>query len=139
MTNSELEAALLAEAPKQWKRFQKNKLKREKGKAKWQREIDEIDGKVADAKAHVEELRRQYDPELMRINANLGRKYGVSGGLKCPVCGEENHGNVMNGKPWCMKDNVALESPFLVKKHLLDVKVLPKQKRLDVTFRGLDE
>ena len=139
MTNSELEAALLAEAPKQWKRFQKNKLKREKGKAKWQREIDEIDGKVADAKAHVEELRRQYDPELMRINANLGRKYGVSGGLKCPVCGEENHGNVMNGKPWCMKDNVALESPFLVKKHLLDVKVLPKQKRLEQTFRGLDE
>lgn len=133
--NAVLEAALLAEAPKQWEHFQRNKLKRIKGLPKWKRELD---GKVADAKAKAEELRRQYDPELMRINANLGRKYGVSGGLKCPVCGEENHGNMMNGKPWCMKDNVALESPFLVKKRLPDMKLLPKKKRLDVTFRGLE-
>ena len=136
---SVLEATLLAEAPKQWTHFQHNKTKRQKGKTKWQREIDEIDGKVADAKAQTEELHRRYDPELMRINANLGRKYGVSGGLKCPVCGEENHGNMMNGKPWCMKDNVALESPFQVKKRLPDMKALPKSKRLDVTFKGLDE
>ena len=137
--NSVLEVALLAEAPEQWERFQLNKAKRAKGLPKWKRELEDIDGKVADAKAKAEELRRQYDPELMRINANLSRKHSVSGGLKCPVCGEENHGNVMNGKPWCMKDNVALESPFLVKKRLPDVKVLPKTKRFDVTFRGLDE
>ena len=137
--NSVLEVALLAEAPEQWERFQQNKAKRVKGLPKWKRELEDIDGKVADARANAEELRRQYDPELMRINANLGRKYGVSGGLKCPVCGEENHGNMMNGKPWCVKDNVALESPFLVKKRLPDVKMLPKTKRLDVTFRGLNE
>lgn len=140
MNQSELETALLAEAPKQWERFQRNKIKRAKGKAKWQREIDEIDGKVADAKAHAEELRRQYDPELMRINANLERKLGVSvGGLRCPKCGEPDRRNKMNGKSWCMKCNVALESPFLVKKRLPNVKVLSKTKKLDVTFRGLDE
>jgi hypothetical protein len=37
------------------------------------------------------------------------------------------------------KSNVALESPFLVKKRLPDVKVLSKSKRLNVTFRRLDE
>ena len=137
--NSVLEVALLAEAPEQWERFQQNKAKRAKGLPKWRRELEDIDGKVADARAKAEELRRQYDPELMRINANLGRKYGVSGGLKCPVCGEENHGNMMNGKPWCMKDNVALESPFLVKKRLPNVKALPKSKRLDITLQGLNE
>lgn len=134
-----IEAALLSEAPKQWERFQKNRVKRAKNKPKWQREIDEIDGKVTDIKAMAEELRRRYDPELMRINANLDRKCGVSGGLKCPVCGEENHGNMMNGKPWCLKCNVPLESPFLVKKRLPAVKVLPKTKKLNVTFRGVDE
>ena len=139
MTNSELETALLAEAPKQWERVQRNKLKRQKGKAKWQREIDEIDGKVADVKARAEELRRQYDPELMRITANLDSKNGMSLGLQCSKCHEPDRGNKMNGKPWCMKCNVALESPFLVKKRLPDMKLLPKTKRLDVTFRGLDE
>jgi formylmethanofuran dehydrogenase subunit E len=137
--NSILEAALLAEAPRQLDRFQKSELKRSKGKAKWQREIEEIDGKVADAKAQAEKLRRQYEPELMRITANLERKLGVPvGGLRCPRCGEPDRHNTMNGKPWCLKCNVALESPFLVKKHLPSVKVLPKSKRLNVTFRGLE-
>jgi formylmethanofuran dehydrogenase subunit E len=140
VSKSELEAALLAEAPKQWERFQKNRLKRMKGKVKWQREIDEIDSKVADAKAKAEELRRKYDPELMRITANLDRKMGApAGGLRCPKCGESDRHNMMNGKPWCMKCNVPLELPYLVKKHLPDVKVLPKTKKLNVTFRGLDE
>jgi len=135
-----LEAALLAEAPKQWERFQRNKLKRQKGKTKLQREIDEIDDKVTDVKAHAEELRRRYDPELMKINANLERKLGSPiGGLRCPKCGEPDRQNKMNGKSWCLKCNVALESPFLVKKRLPDVKVLPKSKRLGETFRGLDE
>ena len=138
--NSVLEVALLAEAPEQWKHFQEKRLKRQKGKAKWQREIDEIEGKVADVKVRVEELRRQYDPELMRITANLDRKMDTPvGGLRCPKCGEPDKHNKMNGKPWCIKCNVALESPFQVKKRLPDMKALPKSKRLDVTFKGLDE
>jgi len=139
MINSELEVALLAEAPKQWERFQQSKLKRSKGKAKWQREIEEIDSRVADAKARAEGLRRQYDPELMRITANLERKMGVTGGLRCPKCGGIDRHNRKDGKPWCMNCNVVLESPFLVKKRSPNVKVLSKTKRLNVTFRGLNE
>jgi formylmethanofuran dehydrogenase subunit E len=140
MSKAELEAALLSEASKQWERFQRNKAKRERGKVKWQREIDEIDSKVADAKAKAEEIRRRFDPELMRINANLERKLGVAiGGLRCPKCGEPDRHNKMNGKPWCFKCNVPLESPSLVKKRSPEVKVLPKTRRLNVTFRGLDE
>lgn len=139
MSNAELEAALIAEAPKQWKRFQWNRAKKQKGKAKWQREIEEIDGKVADAKARAEMLRRQYDPELMRIEANLDRKIGTpAGALRCPKCGDPDRQNRVGDKPWCMKCNVALESSSLVKKRLPDVKALPKSKRLDVTFRRLD-
>lgn len=136
-SKSMLEVALLAEAPKQWERFQLNRVKRAKGKSKWQREIEGIDGKVADAKAHAEELRRQYDPELMRIQSNLDRKDGFSSSLSCPKCKDADHGNTMNRKAWCMKCNVALESPF-VKKRLPIVKMLPKSKWLDVTFRGLE-
>lgn len=138
--DSVLEVALLAEAPKQWTRFQARKAKRDKGKTKWQREIDEIDSKMTDAKTRAEELRRQYNPKLMQIVTNLDRKIGMPvGALRCPKCGEPDRQNKMNGKPWCMKCNVALESPFLVKKRLPYMKTLPKTKRLDVTFRGLDE
>jgi hypothetical protein len=137
---SVLETALLAEAPKQWTRFQARKAKRERGKSKWQREIDGIDSQVADAKAQAEELRKRYDPELMKITTNLERKYGSSNGsLQCPKCKESNRGNKLNGKPWCLKCNVALESPYLVKKRLPEAKILPKSKRLAVTFRGFDE
>lgn len=135
VNKSVLEAAALAEAPKQWERFQKNRTKRLKGLPKWKRELEEIDSKIADARVKAEELRRQYDPELMRINANLERKLGVAEGLRCVKCGEPDRGNKMNGKSWCMKCNIALESPSLVKKRFPDVKVLPKSKRLDVTFR----
>jgi hypothetical protein len=110
-----------------------------KGKPKWQRAIEEIDVKVADAKAHAEELWRQYDPELMKITANLERKMGFSlGGLRCPKCGEPDRHNTMNGKAWCMKCNVPLELSNVAKKRFPNVKVLPKMRRLDVTFRGLE-
>jgi len=137
LSKSELEAALLAEAPKQFMRYQKNRSKRLKGLPKWRRELEEAD---TDAKVMADELKRQRDPELMRINGLLERKMLLSaGGLRCPKCHEGDRGNRMNGKPWCVTCNVALESPFLVKKHLPNVKLLPKSKRLDVTFRRLDE
>ena len=133
--NSLLEAALLSEAPKQWERFQKSKVKRAKGKPKWQRAIEEIDVKVADAMADANESR-----ELMRINANLKRKIGMpTKGLRCPKCGEGNMGNTVNGKHWCVKCNSPLEPVETGGKRLPKVKVLPKTKRLDVTFRGLNE
>lgn len=137
--DSLLEATLLAEAPRQWERFQRSKAKRVKGLPKWRRELEEIDSRVNDSKAKAEELRRQYDPELIRIQANMDRKTGITSSLCCPKCHDTDHGNKMNGKPWCMKCSVRLESPSLVKTHFPDVKVLPKSKRFDVTFRGLEE
>jgi len=130
---SVLEAALLAEAPKQWERFQQNVQKREKGKPKWRREID----KVADAR----EILRQRDPELIRITTNLDRKTGTPVGcLHCPKCGEPDMHNTMNGKAWCIKCNVALASKASTgPSESIRVKALPRTKRLDVTFRGIDE
>ena len=138
---SVLEVALLAEAPEQWKHFQRSRLKRLKGLPKWKRDLEEMDSRVIDAETKFEEFNRQYDPELMRINSNLERKIdsSIGGGLRCPTCDESDRHNRMNDEPWCLKCNVALESPFLVKKRLPDVKMLPKTKRLDVTFRGLNE
>lgn len=137
--NSVLEAALLAEAPKQWERFQKSRLKRIKGLPKWRRELEELDSRVADVKARAEELRRQCDPELMRINANLERKYGSpTGGLRCPKCGEPDRHNKMNGQSWCFKCNSPLEPTKVGEKHLPSVRVLPKTKRID-TFKRADE
>ena len=128
--NSVLEVALLAEAPKQWNRFQKNRTKRIKGLPKWKRDLEEIDSRVADAKAKAEELRRRYDPELMQIQANLDRKIGVQSiGLHCSRCGEPDRQNRINGKPWCGKCN---------KSFVDQPKTIPRTKRLDVTFRGLE-
>lgn len=142
---SGLEVALLAEAPKQWKRFQLKQAKLDKGKPKWQREIslkitnsecqrDSTLVKAQKIREEGEALRRQYDPELVRINANLSMKIGNTSTLHCPKCHESDRGNKINGKPWCMKCNVSLESRFLAKKLLPHIKVLPKTKKLNVTF-----
>ncbi len=45
------------------------------------------------------EAERQRNPHFQEIKRNLSK---VSGGLICPICGEGNHGNRMNGKPVCM-------------------------------------
>lgn len=137
--NTVLEAALLAEAPKQWEHFQRNRLKRVKGLPKWKRELEEIDGRIVDARAKAEKLRRQYDPELMRVNAILERKISSAIGLRCSKCGEPDRGNKMNEKPWCFTCNIPLELPNSAKERFPDSRVLPKTKRLDVTFKRLDE
>ncbi len=45
------------------------------------------------------ESERQRNPHFQEITRNLRKD---SGGLICPVCGEGDHGNRMNGKPVCM-------------------------------------
>lgn len=37
---------------------------------------------------------------MREITGNLKRKHG-SDGLICPICGEGDHGNKLNGKPYC--------------------------------------
>jgi len=110
--------------PLQVQRVQTRKLRVEKGKPKWERELDEAIRKA-------EELRRRYDPMLMEIERKLMSKAVAVSGLVCPVCGEGDKGNKVNGKPWCLKCNVPLVAKDKVEKwrRLPKVKVLPKDLR----------
>ena len=47
------------------------------------------------------EAERQGNEHYREITRELRKRGGYSG-LICPVCGEEDHGNKMNGKPVCM-------------------------------------
>ena len=44
------------------------------------------------------------NPVMREITENIRRKHGSSG-LVCPVCGEGNHGNKINGKPYCFMNS----------------------------------
>ena len=95
---------LEADIPRQAAGVEKRRLKMRKGKAKWQRELDETMEKA-------ESLRRQYDPILRELGEKYAEKLPKlegSSGLVCPQCRDVNHKNRMNGKPWCMKCNVPL-------------------------------
>lgn len=116
---SVLEAALLAEAPKQWESFKHRRQKVEKSKVKWQQEIDNLDKKVAG-------MKRQHDSELLRINELFEKKMNITVGLCCPECGEPDRGNKLNNKAWCMKCNVPLV-----------VRGTPKYSRGNPTIKSL--
>jgi hypothetical protein len=106
---------------------QKREEKLEKGKGKWQRDLEE-------AMDRAEKLRREYDPLLREIQDNFERKLEVVKGedsLVCPECGEGDKGNKMNGKPWCFKCNVTLMPKSQVAKWLK----LPKTKTLRSSFK----
>ena len=47
------------------------------------------------------EAERQRNEHYQEITRDLKRRSGSSG-LVCPMCGENDHGNRMNGKPVCM-------------------------------------
>ena len=121
MTNSELETALLAEAPTQWTQFLKQAKKMDKTKSKSQKQI----------KADVEEIRRRYieDPALSDVENKVLQKTGSA--LLCPRCGAEDRGNRMNGKPWCFKCN----KPFDEKPG--GARVLGKRESLKRDFESL--
>lgn len=55
-------------------------------------------------RSYAETIRRQAmitaHPHMREITSNLKRKQGAKG-LVCPLCGEEDHGNRINGKPYC--------------------------------------
>ena len=79
-----------------------------------QRQRREIEEKVAEARVHAErrreEMRIMGDPHLREITESLRKRNRVEGGLVCPKCGDTDHGNRMNGKPYCMKCNLPLMS-----------------------------
>lgn len=129
--------SLEQEIPKQARSFQARREKLERGKAKWQRDhvrrrVEDAKHKADEARQRAEELRRKYNPKLMEINRRLMKKaVRGSGSLVCPECGEGDHRNKMNGKPWCLKCNSPLvaESKVATWKKLPKVKVLPKGLR----------
>jgi len=123
--NPALLESLETQIPKQVAGIQKRRKKLEKGKAKWQQDMDHRIGEV-------EALRREYDPELMKIN----RKFlpQPDNGLVCPECGDNNHGNKMNGKSWCLECNEPL-----IPKNKIDawekmpkIRVIPKDLRNEI-------
>ena len=75
------------------------------------RRREEIEVTVEETRRHADRTRREamimLNPHMREITANFKIKGGPSG-LVCPVCGEGDHGNRMNGKAWCVKCNVPL-------------------------------
>jgi len=124
--NPEFLKSLEGQVPRQVAGVQKREEKLEKGKAKWQRDLE-------DAKDRAEKLRREYDPLLREIQDKLLRKLDVVKGdsLVCPKCGEPDKGNKMNGKPWCFKCNV----PLMPKGQVVKWLKLPKTKVLRRSFK----
>lgn len=97
--------ALEAEIPRQVAHTEKRQAKTRRGKVKWQREIDEAMEKAEKAESRADGLRREYDPLLRELSEKYAERLPkIEGtGLICPECGDKDHGNKMNGNPWCMK------------------------------------
>jgi len=148
--NPELLKSLGQEIPKQAARVQTRQKKLSKGKSKLQRDLEEIDHKVAKAKRRADELRREYmvNPHLREINekcsstADRGSK-----GLVCPVCGEPNGAYAKGGKPnkkgekpWCLKcDSPLVPADKLAKwRKMPNVKAVRKSLNDEFKRRGLD-
>lgn len=143
--NPEFLKGLEADIPRQLAYAEASQRKKDKGKAKWQRELESVTRRVDEAKRHAEELQRRYDPELMKINQRF-METTVKGDneLVCPVCMEGDNNNKMNGKPWCIKCNSPLIPKSKVEKwkKLPNVKVVSqdsKMKRSNFDLYGADE
>lgn len=62
--------------------------------------------KRKEALEQAKRLRREYrsftHPHMREITDNLRRKHGTVG-LICPICGDRDYGNTINGRPSCVK------------------------------------
>ena len=70
----------------------------------------QVEQAMAHARQVREEMRIMSDPHLREITEAMRAKHRTEGGLVCPSCGDIDHGNRMNKKPWCMKCNLPLMS-----------------------------
>lgn len=109
-----------------------------------QRQREAIEAKVEGIRSHAEQVRREAtmraNPYIREITANLKRKYG-SVGLVCPVCGEGDHRNRMNGKPVCMmnaKHKGLGPIPLMTLEKAREWKPPEKPKIKSFTFKELD-
>lgn len=133
--NPDLLKSLEAEVPRQAASFKVRQEKVNRGNASWQRNLDGTNSKVEDAKQRAEELRRQYDPMLREINRRfIEEAERGKASLVCPVCGDIDHQNKVNGKSWCLKCNNPLVPKEKVEtwKKFPKVRVVPKDLRREL-------
>lgn len=80
-------------------------VKREKlrkGKSDFQRKMEEVEEKARKLKHDLSEKRLLIEVERKYLGSTQPT---ISGKLRCPQCGADDAGNVMNGEPWCFKCN----------------------------------
>jgi len=127
--NPELLESLMKAIPNQLQRVNSRKKKMNKGKSKLQRDLEDVDCRVEEAKRKADRLRREYiiDPHLREINQKFLSRVETSSKLICPKCKEGDSRNKMNKQPWCMKCNTALIPKNMLEKwkKLPEVKFAP--------------
>lgn len=108
--NPEFSKKLEEEAVKSVRGFMNRKVKAEKGESK---DFDTLYEKYM---KQVEEEFPMFmrDAFLRDLNEKLSIPDMVASKYVCPVCGDSDKGNTMNGKPYCTK----CECPLVEKKHL---------------------
>jgi RNA polymerase-binding transcription factor DksA len=125
--NPDFLKSLEQEIPKQVSRFLSRKLKENKGKSEWQREIEEAEAKAEEARRMAENLQLEL---LLNLPSHLrGFSNPVQNKfLICPECGQGDSGNRLNGKPWCFKCYSPLVPMDKLErwKRLPKIRVLPK-------------
>lgn len=133
--------------PNQAAKIQKRKKKRTRGLSKLQRDLEDIDRRVAEARTEADKLRREYmmhlPPALRRLHFESMRKDVIIGEkqLVCPNCGRTDAKNKRGSKPWCIYCHLPLVPKNKVErwKKMIRFKPLSKRKREDeFKHRGLD-
>ena len=135
--NPELLRSLEKEIPNQIQGANTRKAKERRGKSKLQRDLEDIDNRVEDAKRKADRLRLEYivDFHLREISKKYQKhhleKSESASRLVCPKCGEDDKGNKMNKQPWCMKCNTALIPASMLEKwrKIPEVKFAPNALR----------
>lgn len=98
---------------------------------------EDLDRYRTEMDAYSERVRSQAqmmsDPMIQR---GMERFANPSQGLHCSNCGDSDHGNKMNGVPWCMKCNCALESPSK-KSGKKQMRIKRAEKKVPNILRGL--
>lgn len=76
-------------------------IKPESVKAEQKRLMEKHEEYLRQAELAKQQARIMTSPHMREITENLRRR-NDSQGLICPICGERDHGNRINGKPYCL-------------------------------------
>lgn len=137
MDKTQLEEELKKAAAQEWRKVQAFQAKQERSKSSLQKEIGDVRDKV-------ESLKRSFyfhDPALRELNdsiTNRLREEAVSTSKKmvCLECGDIDHGNRMNGQPWCMKCQLPLIPKEKADKWVKQPRFTVPKKTKNPTFIG---